>query len=436
MNKLKKKIEDLLESLRKYFVGTDQLQSKNQAALKKWINLSLVGVVVFIGFVVLVLFIASNHKRQNTNRGDNFSSIASSSNANPHVSNSGDDTLVSKRHKIELGTDGTKAEVKWQNFLEESIEQEGKARGEQINILQDAINKHHATTQEKSENEFQQLKDRFSYLLSEIELLKAQNANLENEISSLAPEEEKMTQAELGITTINTRAVTPPVSSYNHIPATSYVSGHLLGGIAVSTSVTSAAAPIPVIIKLTQRGNLPKDFAVDIKQCRLLASCYGDISSERAIIRAEELVCEDKSAGLITTTKVSGVIYGDDGANGIRGTIVSMSDKHLKNAVIGGVLSGFAGSAKGAEGLNITPLGAMSTKKKNIKDMAGEGLMGGASSAAEKLADYHIKLAENISPVILVPGGTKVDVMFTKSVEIGSTDIEEIIKSERRGGGQ
>jgi hypothetical protein len=33
--------------------------------------------------------------------------------------------------------------------------------------------------------------------------------------------------------------------------------------------------------------------------------------------------------------------------------------------------------------------------------------MSGASSAAEKLADYHIKLAENISPVILVSGGTK-----------------------------
>ena len=240
--------------------------------------------------------------------------------------------------------------------------------------------------------------------------------------------------AELGITAIDTRiSVKPPVSSYNHIPATSYVSGHLLGGIAVSTSVTSASEPIPVVIKLTGRGNLPKKFAVDLKECRLLASSYGDISSERAIVRAEELICENKAAGLITSTKVSGVIYGDDGANGIRGTVVSMSDKHLKNAVIGGVLSGFAGTAKGQGGLDITALGAVSTKSKGINDMAQDGLLSGASSAAEKLADYHIKLAENISPVILVPGGTKVDVMFTKSVEIGSTDIEEVIKSERTG---
>ena len=63
--------------------------------------------------------------------------------------------------------------------------------------------------------------------------------------------------------------------------------------------------------------------------------------------------------------------------------------------------------------------------------MAQEGILSGSSSAAEKLADYHIKLAENISPVILVPGGTKVDVMFIKSVEIGTNDIAEVIKEER-----
>ena len=110
-----------------------------------------------------------------------------------------------------------------------------------------------------------------------------------------------------------------------------------------------------------------------------------------------------------------------------------MSDKHLKNAVIGGVLSGFSNSAKGQNGLDITSLGAIGTKKKGMKDMAQDGLLSGTSSAAEKLADYHIRLAENISPVILVPGGTKVDIVFTKSVEIGSRDIEEVINAERVG---
>lgn len=88
-------------------------------------------------------------------------------------------------------------------------------------------------------------------------------------------------------------------------------------------------------------------------------------------------------------------------------------------------------SALGQSGFDITSIGAVSSKSKGIKDMAKEGLQGGVTTAAEKLADYHIKMAENISPVILVPAGTKVDIVFTKSVQIGSIDVEDVIKSER-----
>ena len=420
MGDLKKYFENLLEKINGYFIGTDKPLSKKEITLKKWFNLGLVAVLVIISFIVLLLFMASNDKAKNGLDDGNITD---------------DSNIAAKHTKIELGTDATKADVKWQNFLEESIETEGKTREQQIELLKNAVTKSQEASKEEVNTELDELKSRLSYALNEIDRLKVDNQNIQQDIASLTPENgNERLAAELGITAINTKLVTkPPVSSFNYIPATSYVSGHLLGGIAVSTSVNSATEPIPVIIKLTSRGNLPKDFAVDIKQCRLLASSYGDISSERAIIRAEELVCEDKAAGLIISTKVSGVIYGDDGANGIRGSVVSMSDKHLKNAVIGGVLSGFSNTAKGQNGLEITALGAVSTKKQGMKDMAKDGLLSGTSSAAEKLADYHIRLAENISPVILVPGGTKVDVVFTKSVEIGSVDIEEVINAERTG---
>jgi len=328
-----------------------------------------------------------------------------------------------------------KGEVKWQNFLEESIEEESSKRQEQIDLLKNSLNNNSMEQKSESSKEFEEIKSRLSYALNELERLQIENKNIRDDIVSLEnSDEDRIMPAELGLTPIASNISTKaPASSYNHIPATSYVSGHLLGGISVSTSVNSASEPIPVIIKLTGRGNLPADFAVDLKQCRLLASCYGDISSERAIIRAEELICEDKEAGMFTSTKVAGVIYGDDGANGIHGTVVSMSEKHLKNAFIGGVLSGFSGTSKGQQGFDITSIGAISSKKRGAIDMAKDGLMSGTATAAEKLADYHIRLAENISPVILVPGGTKVDVMFTRSVQIGSFDVEDAINSERGG---
>ena len=408
-----KKLNTLVAKIKNYFIGTEKIESKFALQKKQRLNFILLIAGGFISFFILLLFLATGEEEKTTDEAVKE---------------------VSKEHKIiELGSDATKGAVKWQNFLEESIEEEGNKRQTQIDILKQTIATSAETTKEESSKEFEEIKSRLAYALGEIDRIKADNQNIQSDIASLGTDE-SITQkpAELGITSVVESIVTKaPVSSFNHIPATSYVSGHLLGGISVSTSVNSASEPIPVVIKLTGRGNLPKDFAVDMKQCRLLGSCYGDISSERAIIRAEELVCEDKEAELILSTKAAGVIYGDDGANGIRGTVVSMSEKHLKNAFVGGVLSGFSNTAKGQGGLNITSLGAVSTKKRGARDMAEDGLMGGTSSAAEKLADYHIKLAENISPVILIPGGTKVDVVFTKSVEIGSFDVEDAINSAR-----
>ena len=411
MEKIKKLINENIEKLQNYFSSDSNIESAAAAEQKQNINkLLLLGVVVIAALGVFK-FLGSKEASKKILEDD----------------------IINEDYKtIEFGSDSTSADVKWRDFLEEGLEQEVGERKEQVSLLQQALEQSKENTKSELDNDLIELKSRLSFALSEIDRLKIANENIQNDISEVRGSEQEEMPADLSITSIlNDVHTREPVSSYNYLPATSYVSGNLLGGISVSTSVNTASEPIPVIIKLTGSGNLPKDFAVDIKQCRILASAYGDISSERAIIRAEELVCEDKDEGLITSTKVAGIIYGDDGANGIRGTVISMSDKHLKNAAIGGVLSGFSSSAKGQGAFNLTSLGAVSTKERGIKDMGKDGLLEGTSTAAEKLADYHIKLAENISPVILVPGGTKVDVVFTKSVEIGTVDVRESIEIER-----
>lgn len=357
----------------------------------------------------------------------------------PHSSKIGTNKtldLVSKKenthYQLKLATDSVQAEQKWQNYLEDKIEEEQKLRDEQLKLLENSVNQKEESMKSTQNAEFQEIKSRLAFVLSELEQLRTENNIIKNDLLLTTSQEESADLQALNTISIkHNEEVSLPDSNYDYIPATSYVTGKLLGGIAVSTAVSSSANPIPVIIRLEDRGNLPKDFAVDISQCRILGSCYGDISSERAIIRAEELICEDKAEGLVITTRVAGVIYGDDGMNGIRGSVVSMSEKHLRNAFTSGVLSGFANIAQGQEGYNITSFGSVSTKKKNMGDIAKGGAMTGITTAAEKLADYHIKLAENISPVILIPGGTKVDVMFTKGVYIGSKNIKEKLEVAR-----
>lgn len=355
------------------------------------------------------------------------------SNTDKNISKDRRTNKAPNQHKIELGSAAVKGDKKWQNYLEDSIADESQKRAEVLSTLQEKIEDNKKTLELQTSREFQEVKERLSYLTSEVKQLKSENNDLHSKLDEYTNSTDKIINPlEINTTEIfESNHIQTPVSNWNHIPATSHVGGYLLGGIAVSTSINTKDNPVPLVIRLTSKGSLPKDFAVDIKDCRVLASCYGDISSERANIRAEELICENKKDGVYVSTKVVGIIYGDDGMNGIRGTIVSMGEKHLKNAVIGGVLGGIAGSAKGERGYNVTSFGAISSKKKGFGDMASDGILGGSVSAAEKLADYHIKLAENISPVILIPGGARVDIMFTKSVQIGANDVIEQIEYMR-----
>jgi len=206
-----------------------------------------------------------------------------------------------------------------------------------------------------------------------------------------------------------------PKDIRDYIPETSFVGGYTLGGIVTSTGINTASEnATPVVIRLSNRGNLPKNINVDISKCRIQGSSYGDLSSERVIIRAEKLICIDPKTELVTTSDVIGVVHGDDGMNGIKGKVIATSNRHIKNAFIGSMLSGLASSSKGVEGLTLTSLGAVNTKRQGFKDLAGQGLLNGGSNAGEKIADYYLRLAEQMSPVLTVPGGVKVDVIFTK----------------------
>jgi len=99
------------------------------------------------------------------------------------------------------------------------------------------------------------------------------------------------------------------------------------------------------------------------------------------------------------------------------------------------MISGFASSARGQDQFTVTGFGAIDTQKKNMSTMMQQGALNGASSAAERLAEYYIKQAEAMSPVLMVSGGVKVDVVFTKGVYLGALDIQEKLEQARRGKG-
>jgi conjugal transfer pilus assembly protein TraB len=216
-----------------------------------------------------------------------------------------------------------------------------------------------------------------------------------------------------------------------YIPATTFAPGVLGSGISVSTSVSTQSSPMPIIITINDFAQLPQNFESNLKDCRVLGSCYGELSSERVVVRLESLVCVDKKTRRSIETKVAGFVTGSDGIAGIRGIIVSMDTKHIKNAAIGGFLSGFSKTLRGEGQISLNTASGVITQKQNFKDKFKDNTLEGFGSSGERIADYYIKRAESISPVLQVPPGVEVNVVFTEGVYFGQLNTREIIKKEQ-----
>jgi len=212
----------------------------------------------------------------------------------------------------------------------------------------------------------------------------------------------------------------------NSIPMGLSVKAILLSGVDAVCGVYSKSEPVPVKLQLLEEGKLPNHLRSKVKRAVILASAYGDISSERVIMRLEKLRITNLD-GSYYDTAISGYITGEDGKYGVRGKVVDRSCKMIKNAATSGVLqeiSNLAQASISKPNINISSLSS-------APQMLGGGVVGGSSRALDMLADYYIQRAEHVQPVLEVDAGRIIDVTFTFSVDIGDLDVKERIEDFR-----
>ena len=209
-------------------------------------------------------------------------------------------------------------------------------------------------------------------------------------------------------------ARTPPTLS-TFLPV-SFTRGTLLGGLDAPTGGQSQANPHPVLIRLSDNSVLPNRFRGEYRECFVIAAGYGDISSERAYLRTENLSCV-RADGATLEVKIQGSVYGEDGKVGMRGRLVTKQGQMLANALLAGVVSGIGqGLATSSTEYSTSALGTVASATGAEAYRAGLGT--GVGKALDRLAQYYIKLAENTFPVIEVDAGREIDVVITKGVRI------------------
>ena len=205
----------------------------------------------------------------------------------------------------------------------------------------------------------------------------------------------------------------------NWIPSGSFVPGVLVSGLDAPTGTASSRNPHPVLIHLTETSRLPGLRRMDIARCHVTGAGYGQLASERAYIRLERIACVLRSGDVIDT-KMKGYVAGEDGKTGIRGRLVSKQGKMLSRGILAGFASGFGGAVESSNATAGVVAGPTFTavSSRSSRDLVKTGIGGGAGEAGRLLAEYYLKLAEEVFPVIEIDAGRRIDVIITEGMEL------------------
>ncbi len=206
----------------------------------------------------------------------------------------------------------------------------------------------------------------------------------------------------------------------NYVPSGTFVTAKITGGADANAGAFGQSDTAPIVFQTVHEGVLPNGEKTHLKDCTIIGSVYGDLSSSRGVVRTNTLSCIKD--GRILDIPVQGTVF-NFGRNGIRGTSVLRNGKIVQMAGISGILTGLGETGAGlASTTSTSALG--STSSINSEDV-GLSLLGNATSEiGSKLSDYYIALAELYHPFIEINPGGLVNIVFTQGFPLDDEGIE------------
>lgn len=229
----------------------------------------------------------------------------------------------------------------------------------------------------------------------------------------------------------------PKRSDSAFIPAGSMFTGVLLNGLDAATSSVAQKNPTPVVIRVKREALLPNFAAIDVRECFLLAAGYGQLSTERALMRAESLSCV-RGDGQVIEAKVDAFIVGSDGKVGIPGRLVSKQGQMIAQSLLAGALGGIGQSLTRSRvpSLNINPgLDQNIYQADSLSTIAQGGLAGGIASSTNMIAKFYLDMAKETFPVVEIAAGEVATVMITRGTSLplmGSTSLQKYVDPNER----
>lgn len=231
----------------------------------------------------------------------------------------------------------------------------------------------------------------------------------------------------LDLTNDSSKNVSKDKNASHYLPTGTFATAVLMSGIDAPTGGMAQQNPMPIIMRVMDNGQMPNFFKSEIKDCHATGAAYGDISSERGMIRLETIACVLVN-GDVLEASLKGFVTGEDGKAGFRGKLISKQGSLIAKSALAGIFSGM-GNAISQQYQQISTNALGTVQSMNPNKVMEAGLATGTSRALEKIADFYIARANETYPIIEVDAGRIGEIVLTagtnfKKKIVGKTNKE------------
>ena len=229
--------------------------------------------------------------------------------------------------------------------------------------------------------------------------------------------------AETGSASKIAKGSTVYTDSPNYLPPNSFATAKVIVGVDAAAGTNSQTDPLPVVLRVTgparsvlQNGKL---LTTKIQGCLINGAARGELSSEKVYVKLQKMTCP-QPGGRYAVSEVKGFIaFG--GKTGVRGRVVSREGSLVSQAFIAGLVGGIgkgfsANSNSFLQGSNVSVNGKR--QQLGMGEIAQGGIGNGVGEAGDMVSKYLIERAEQYQPVIEMPTGVDVEIVFLEGVYV------------------
>ncbi|MCF6195736.1 MAG: TraB/VirB10 family protein [Emcibacter sp.] len=210
----------------------------------------------------------------------------------------------------------------------------------------------------------------------------------------------------------------------NYLPPNAYVKAKVLVGVDATVGAKAQNDPKPVAFRIigpaysaSQNGNR---LETDVEGCVVNGAAFGELSSEKVFVKLQKMTCPD-GPNRVAITGVEGYLA-FQGKAGIRGRVVSREGDLVTQALLAGIAGGFGRGFSANANSRFRTVGIGSTDNQlSAGQILTGGLGQGVATAAETVSEYLIDRAEQYQPVIEMPTGVEVELVFINGAMIRRT---------------